>query len=223
MLTDYNNKFLSRIYPKAVRFDSSNFDPILFWYAGCQMVALNIQTDSYPMWVNGAKFRENGQSGYVLRRFNFIASNTFGGAASLGKSRDPEVVQQEKFSRPISSYSELTVELFGGRLFPPNTGPIFFQVQLFDGSPNVLKFKTEPVSNLFMADVADFECKIPIQDSSNSYLAISAWAGKEVVGHWCGAVEMLRQGYRVCEMLDRDNKPIAKGQCHVLCRFELKK
>ena len=40
----YNQRQLSRIYPRGTRFDSSNFDPYLFWPAGCQMVALNYQT-----------------------------------------------------------------------------------------------------------------------------------------------------------------------------------
>ena len=36
----YNSKCLSRIYPKGTRFDSSNYDPILPWMTGCQIVAL---------------------------------------------------------------------------------------------------------------------------------------------------------------------------------------
>ena len=79
-MTDFNNKFLSRIYPKGSRFDSSNFDPILFWYAGCQIVALNYQTAGPPMFINMAKFAENGHAGYNLRRFDFIPTTFFGGA-----------------------------------------------------------------------------------------------------------------------------------------------
>lgn len=45
---------------QGTRFDSSNFDPILPWLAGCQLVALNYQTVTEPMMVNVAKFRENG-------------------------------------------------------------------------------------------------------------------------------------------------------------------
>ena len=33
----YNQHVLSRIYPKGTRFDSSNYDPILPWLAGCQV------------------------------------------------------------------------------------------------------------------------------------------------------------------------------------------
>ena len=40
----YNQRQLSRIYPRGKRLDSSNYNPYLFWPVGCQMVALNYQT-----------------------------------------------------------------------------------------------------------------------------------------------------------------------------------
>nr|XP_048721214.1 1-phosphatidylinositol 4,5-bisphosphate phosphodiesterase eta-1 isoform X5 [Caretta caretta] len=63
----YNQKQLTRIYPSAYRIDSSNFNPIPYWNAGCQLVALNYQSDGRVMQVNQAKFRINGNCGYVLK------------------------------------------------------------------------------------------------------------------------------------------------------------
>ena len=40
----YNQRQLSRIYPRGTRIDSSNYNPYSFWPVGCQMVALNYQT-----------------------------------------------------------------------------------------------------------------------------------------------------------------------------------
>ena len=157
-LVDYNNKFLSRIYPKATRFDSSNFDPILFWYAGCQIVALNYQTNDYPMWINyakvgsfeifrvcslttKAKFEENGHCGYNLRKFNFIASNLFGGTAAFAKKGDPDAITMAKFSRPMPQFTKVNLEVFGGRLFPVCSNPICFLVQLFDGEGEAFRYK----------------------------------------------------------------------------------
>ena len=34
---EYNKKHLSRTYPGGVRVDSSNYDPIYLWNAGCQI------------------------------------------------------------------------------------------------------------------------------------------------------------------------------------------
>uniref|UniRef100_A0A8C8ZZI3 Phosphoinositide phospholipase C n=1 Tax=Prolemur simus TaxID=1328070 RepID=A0A8C8ZZI3_PROSS len=63
----HTRKFITRIYPKATRADSSNFNPQEFWNIGCQMVALNFQTAGLPMDLQNGKFLDNGASGYILK------------------------------------------------------------------------------------------------------------------------------------------------------------
>ncbi|NXJ63379.1 PLCH1 phosphodiesterase, partial [Rostratula benghalensis] len=63
----YNQKQLTRVYPSAYRIDSSNFNPLPYWNVGCQLVALNYQSDGRVMQLNNAKFRVNGNCGYVLK------------------------------------------------------------------------------------------------------------------------------------------------------------
>nr|XP_035111126.2 1-phosphatidylinositol 4,5-bisphosphate phosphodiesterase zeta-1 isoform X2 [Callithrix jacchus] len=63
----HTRKFITRIYPKATRADSSNFNPQEFWNIGCQMVALNFQTPGLPMDLQNGKFLDNGGSGYILK------------------------------------------------------------------------------------------------------------------------------------------------------------
>ncbi|KAM6304778.1 1-phosphatidylinositol 4,5-bisphosphate phosphodiesterase eta-1 isoform 2-T2 [Aegotheles albertisi] len=63
----YNQKQLTRIYPSAYRIDSSNFNPLPYWNVGCQLVALNYQSEGRMMQLNDAKFRVNGNCGYVLK------------------------------------------------------------------------------------------------------------------------------------------------------------
>ncbi|NXS66370.1 PLCH1 phosphodiesterase, partial [Pandion haliaetus] len=63
----YNQKQLTRVYPSAYRIDSSNFNPLPYWNVGCQLVALNYQTEGRVMQLNEAKFRVNGNCGYVLK------------------------------------------------------------------------------------------------------------------------------------------------------------
>uniref|UniRef100_A0A1X7VUT6 Phosphoinositide phospholipase C n=1 Tax=Amphimedon queenslandica TaxID=400682 RepID=A0A1X7VUT6_AMPQE len=64
---EYNKKHLSRTYPSGRRVDSSNYEPINMWNAGCQIVALNYQTPGKSMDWNMGKFQQNGGSGYVLK------------------------------------------------------------------------------------------------------------------------------------------------------------
>nr|XP_036855967.1 1-phosphatidylinositol 4,5-bisphosphate phosphodiesterase eta-2 isoform X2 [Manis javanica] len=63
----FNQNQLSRVYPSSYRVDSSNFNPQPFWNAGCQMVALNYQSEGRMLQLNRAKFSANGSCGYVLK------------------------------------------------------------------------------------------------------------------------------------------------------------
>ncbi|XP_057336827.1 1-phosphatidylinositol 4,5-bisphosphate phosphodiesterase epsilon-1-like [Microplitis mediator] len=58
---------LIRTYPAGMRIDSSNFNPVIFWAFGIQMVALNYQTDDAASHLNAAMFEQNGQCGYVRK------------------------------------------------------------------------------------------------------------------------------------------------------------
>lgn len=46
----YNQKQLTRIYPSAYRIDSSNFNPLPYWNAGCQLGVYTSGRSSSP-WV----------------------------------------------------------------------------------------------------------------------------------------------------------------------------
>ncbi|KAL4714263.1 hypothetical protein ACJJTC_009615 [Scirpophaga incertulas] len=58
---------LVRTYPAGLRIDSSNFDPVVFWSCGVQLVALNYQTEDAAMAVNAAMFEGGGCRGYVRK------------------------------------------------------------------------------------------------------------------------------------------------------------
>jgi len=63
----FNKKFLSRIYPSRTRLMSSNFNPMIPWMYGCQIVALNYQALGIATILNRGRFVENGKCGYVLK------------------------------------------------------------------------------------------------------------------------------------------------------------
>ena len=63
----YNLHHMTRTYPAGSRVDSSNYNPVLAWAMGCQMVALNFQTSDTPLMLNDGRFRQNGGCGYVLK------------------------------------------------------------------------------------------------------------------------------------------------------------
>ncbi|CAL1528797.1 unnamed protein product, partial [Lymnaea stagnalis] len=63
----HTERQLMRTYPAGMRIDSSNFNPVIFWAFGIQMVALNYQTEDVAMSLNTAMFEQNGRSGYILK------------------------------------------------------------------------------------------------------------------------------------------------------------
>jgi phosphatidylinositol phospholipase C delta len=58
---------MTRTYPAGARIDSSNYNPLVAWSCGCQLVALNFQTPDTPLILNDGRFRQNGGCGYVLK------------------------------------------------------------------------------------------------------------------------------------------------------------
>nr|XP_057916317.1 1-phosphatidylinositol 4,5-bisphosphate phosphodiesterase delta-1a isoform X2 [Doryrhamphus excisus] len=74
----HNTDKLSRIYPAGSRTDSSNYNPVPMWNAGCQIVALNFQTPYKEMHINQGRFLPNGACGYILKpEFQRAASTDF--------------------------------------------------------------------------------------------------------------------------------------------------
>ncbi|XP_071840975.1 uncharacterized protein [Apostichopus japonicus] len=64
---NFTARNLCRVYPSAYRIDSSNYSPQPMWNCGCQLVALNYQTEGRVMQLARAKFMSNGNCGYVLK------------------------------------------------------------------------------------------------------------------------------------------------------------
>lgn len=64
-LERHNREFLCRVYPSAFRITSSNFNPMIFWRKGVQLVALNWQRNDAGMQLNRAFFCPH--VGYVLK------------------------------------------------------------------------------------------------------------------------------------------------------------
>ncbi|XP_022864477.1 phosphoinositide phospholipase C 2-like [Olea europaea var. sylvestris] len=63
----FTQRNLMRVYPKASRIDSSNFNPLIGWIYGAQMVAFNMQGHDKSLWLMQGMFRANGGCGYVKK------------------------------------------------------------------------------------------------------------------------------------------------------------
>jgi len=108
MLT-YSKTQMARTYPSGKRIDSSNYNPIIGWNMGCQLVALNYQTSDEPMWLNKAKFEDNGGCGYVLKPPIMMESSYFNICSN------PHHYQVKN---PNSIHGVLSVHIIGAQMLP---------------------------------------------------------------------------------------------------------
>lgn len=79
----YSRGHMTRTYPAGARVDSSNYNPVLAWSMGCQLVALNFQTADAPLIINDGRFQENGNCGYVLKPDLSLSDDTSPSAGRL--------------------------------------------------------------------------------------------------------------------------------------------
>ncbi|KAK9128020.1 hypothetical protein Syun_016817 [Stephania yunnanensis] len=63
----FTQRNLLRVYPKGMRVDSSNYNPLIGWMHGAQMVAFNMQGYGRSLWLMHGMFRANGGCGYVKK------------------------------------------------------------------------------------------------------------------------------------------------------------
>ncbi|KAA0725356.1 1-phosphatidylinositol 4,5-bisphosphate phosphodiesterase delta-3-A [Triplophysa tibetana] len=122
----HNTKQLSRIYPSGQRLQSSNYNPQEMWNAGCQMVALNFQTQCEEMDLNRGRFLPNGRCGYVLKPSfiwspdsEFNPENTGGGPGHNPMLLTIKVISAQQLPKPdkekLSSIVDplVWVEIYG--------------------------------------------------------------------------------------------------------------
>ena len=138
---NYNQRQLSRIYPRGTRFESSNYNPYIFWPIGCQMVALNYQTLGskitiavfnnpiflldIPMQINLALFSFNGTCGYIEKPSALCQPRS---------SFDPRI--QTSVENTVSYQIDLKV--ISGQFLCQDREPTFVDLQMYGiyGQPN---------------------------------------------------------------------------------------
>ncbi|XP_061496450.1 1-phosphatidylinositol 4,5-bisphosphate phosphodiesterase zeta-1-like [Rhineura floridana] len=99
-------RFLTRIYPKGIRTNSSNYNPQEFWNVGCQLVALNFQTAGLQMDLQNGKFLDNGGSGYILKPEYLRNRDTQFTPYAVSANHQPVL---------------LTIKLISGHQLPPSS------------------------------------------------------------------------------------------------------
>lgn len=215
---EHNTRQLTRTYPKGLRVDSSNYDPIPCWNSGCHLVALNYQTGSEPMWYNDAKFRDNGNCGYVLKP-KFL----------LGDDIKYNPLE------PLRPKTLLTVNIISGWQLPKEAGNEHQQkgdvidpyVKLsLAGIPSDMRSqRTKTVKNNGFNPVwkAEFQFPIAVPELAILLFVISdesVVSSDDFIGQFGIPVNSIREGYRCVPLADKKGNLYAKASLLVHFKME---
>ena len=188
----HNRTHLSRIYPKGLRVDSSNYAPAPAWCAGNQLVALNYQTGDLAMFVNRSKFQDNGGCGYLLK---------------------PEYLRYDN-SEPEDPL-DLYVHILGGGSLPKpggeKSGEIIdpFVVVHVDGNPlDKAHQKTKVINNNGFDPMFNEVFKFTVTQPSQAVLTFEVRdddsMGSDFVAQGSCPLICLQEGLRKVPLADRD-------------------
>lgn len=211
----YNKTHITRTYPSLNRVDSSNYSPMSAWSAGCQLVAINLQTPDYARRLNDGRFRENGGCGYIPK---------------------PPVVNGAQVAAPQPFI--IYIKVLAGYCLPKPKGKKqgecidpYVHVCLYDvpvdgGKEIVTGHNTHKVSNNgfnpIWYQIEDFEFKV--QNPDVAMLELSVWDSNDFIASSSVPVSCVREGYRGVKLFDANHTRSGPFECaSLLIEVKIKK
>ncbi|KDR21266.1 Inactive phospholipase C-like protein 2 [Zootermopsis nevadensis] len=212
--TDHNKAFLTRIFPKGNRVDSSNYNPQIFWNCGCQFVALNFQTPGQMMDLYDAKFRQNGGCGYVLKPtvMREQASCFSTNSRDLLPGFVPQflhlkIISGQHLPRPRGSTAK-------GNVIDP-----YVVIQLHGIPSDCTERKTKTVSNEGNCPIYDesfeFQVMLPEVLLLRFVVLDDEYIGDDFIGQYTTPFDCLQTGYRHIRLLSNTGEPLENSTLFV--------
>ncbi|WYZ34048.1 hypothetical protein EsH8_I_000324 [Colletotrichum jinshuiense] len=230
----HNMDFLMRTYPHGMRVDSSNFDPVIFWRAGVQVVALNWQSWDNGMILNEGMFA--GSDGYVLKPKGYRRDKGLEWTPKVDVQKEDEMGVQIQ-SRTLDRVAVTVLAAQNLPLLNRGDDPAKFIPYVKVGlhtEPDALAAmvgedadedqvkqvgyrgetgKSKGTSPDFGGEVIEFlniEGVVP-ELTFLSFVIMNDVVGLDAMAAWaCVRLDRLRLGYRFVRLLDKDGMP-SKG------------
>jgi len=201
---EYNRYQISRIYPKGSRVNSSNYDPVPSWNCGAQIVALNYQTGTEPMWTNDGKFQDNGGCGYILKpKYMREEKITFNPELKAKATKTFDITVLSAWQLPKVVGKEGTDK---GEVIDP-----YVKISVNGLPADRAHFKTKVIKNNGFNPVWKAEYKIPL---TNVDLALITFivsdsdfaSSDDLIGYYSLPAYCIRDGYRHVPLRDKNGK-----------------
>ncbi|XP_072198258.1 inactive phospholipase C-like protein 1 [Excalfactoria chinensis] len=192
---NYNKKFLSRVYPSAMRIDSSNLNPQDFWNCGCQIVAMNYQTPGPMMDLHTGWFLQNGGCGYVLRpsvmreEVSYFSANTKGIVPGVSPQvLHVKIISGQNFPKPKGACAK-------GDVIDP-----YVCIEIHGIPADCTEQRTKTVQqnsdNPIFDESFEFQINLPELAMIRFVVLDDDYIGDEFIGQYTIPLECLQPGYR---------------------------
>ncbi|XP_034240898.1 inactive phospholipase C-like protein 1 [Thrips palmi] len=198
---------LTRVYPNHERTGAANFNPQDAWNAGCQIVAVNLQTPGQHMDVYEGRFRTNGGTGLAPK-------------PSLMCDGLPFPAPDPRSGLPGTTPLMLRVTVISGQNLPRPRGcdargtaiDPYVAVQVFGIQADNNEKKTRTVSNEGDSPVFEetFEMTIFLPELALLRFVVldDEYIGDPFIGQFTLPVNSLSRGYRVVRLLNASGEPL---------------
>ncbi|XP_046688497.1 uncharacterized protein LOC124374291 isoform X3 [Homalodisca vitripennis] len=208
---------LVRTYPAGMRIDSSNFNPVIFWAFGIQMVALNYQTDDAASHLNAAMFEQNGRCGYVPKP---------------PVMRDRAHMMYRRFNPWEKEFdglhsSHLILNLISGQYccpIAPTTppAPIVVEVELVGIPVDCSKQRTKNPTRNYVNPVFNetFFFKVMFRDLAFLRFNVLDQSTNHILTQRVMPLKCLRPGYRHVRLRSAQNQPLPLSSLFICSRTE---
>eukprot|EP01119_Soliformovum_irregulare_P015567 TRINITY_DN438_c0_g1_i4.p1 TRINITY_DN438_c0_g1~~TRINITY_DN438_c0_g1_i4.p1 ORF type:complete len:603 (+),score=188.36 TRINITY_DN438_c0_g1_i4:193-2001(+) len=217
----WTSTFLARIYPKGSRFDSSNYNPCPSWNVGAQIVALNYQTGSEPMWLNDGKFQENGRSGYILKPEYMRTAKV---AAPSGKepvkTLTIKILSGHELPKSQSANSKAEQTKDKGEVIDP-----FIKVSLHGHPADQKQFQTKAIKNNGFNPSWEEEFKFTVARPELDILLFVVMdkdliSKDDLIAQYALPLSALREGFRSVPLKDASGKVFPNASLFVEVRWK---
>ncbi|XP_043265479.1 1-phosphatidylinositol 4,5-bisphosphate phosphodiesterase epsilon-1-like isoform X2 [Colletes gigas] len=205
---------LIRTYPAGMRIDSTNFNPVIFWAVGIQMVALNYQTDDAGLNLNAAMFEQNGQCGYVRK-----PSVMWDKGHMMYRRFNP---WDKEFDGLHSAH--LTLSIVSGQYVSPTNfvASTYVEVELVGIPIDCAKHKTKVIQSNALNPIWNekFCFQVMFKDLAFLRFGIVEANSHHLIAQRVIPLKCLRPGYRHVRLRSCKNKPLALSTLFIYSRLE---
>ncbi|XP_015189292.1 PREDICTED: 1-phosphatidylinositol 4,5-bisphosphate phosphodiesterase epsilon-1-like [Polistes dominula] len=205
---------LVRTYPAGMRIDSTNFNPVIFWAFGIQMVALNYQTDDAGLNLNAAMFEQNGQCGYV-RKPSVMWDKTH----MMYRRFNP---WDKEFDGLHSAH--LALSIVSGQYVSPSNflASTYVEIELVGIPIDCAKHKTKVIQSNALNPIWNekFCFQVMFKDLAFLRLGIVEANSHHLIAQRVIPLKCLRPGYRHVRLRSCKNKPLALSTLFIYSRLE---